>query len=80
MNIATILDMAAEVCGERCGIATATHRYRYAELRERAQAAAAYLRAGEAGRRAMGCIKHGVTGYIIDIGAGCDADAADGRR
>lgn len=53
MNIATILDMAAEVCGERCGIATATHRYRYAELRERAQAAAAYLRAGEAGRVAL---------------------------
>lgn len=45
MNISTILDMAAEAFGERIGVVSGTTRLSYAELRDKAYAAAAYVRA-----------------------------------
>ena len=48
MNIATILDMAAEAFGERTALVCGATRMSYAELRERARAAAGAIRASGA--------------------------------
>jgi long-chain acyl-CoA synthetase len=48
MNIATILDMAAEAFGERVAVATGDSRITYAELREAAYRAAAAIKASGA--------------------------------
>ena len=45
MNIATILDMAAEAFGDRVAIVNGASRLTYADVRARAQAAAARIRA-----------------------------------
>ena len=44
MNIATILDMAAEAFGDRVGVVSGSQRLNYAELREKAYAAAATIK------------------------------------
>ena len=48
MNIATILDMAAEAFGDRVGVVSGSQRLNYAELREKAYAAAAAIKASGA--------------------------------
>lgn len=48
MNIATILDMAAEAFGDRVAVACGDSRYTYAELRESAYRAAAAIKASNA--------------------------------
>lgn len=48
MNIATILDMAAEAFGDRVGVVSGGQRLNYAELREKAYAAAAAIKASGA--------------------------------
>ena len=48
MNIATILDMAAEAFGERMAVACGDSRYTYGELREAACRAAAAIKASKA--------------------------------
>ncbi|TXH05869.1 MAG: long-chain fatty acid--CoA ligase [Nevskiaceae bacterium] len=48
MNIATILDMAAEAFGDRVAVASGASRFTYAQLRERACAAAAAIKASGA--------------------------------
>ena len=48
MNIATILDMAAEAFGDRVAVACGDSRYTYAELREAAYRAAAAIKASNA--------------------------------
>ena len=48
MNIATILDMAAEAFGDRVAVASGDSRYTYAELREAAYRAAAAIKASGA--------------------------------
>jgi acyl-CoA synthetase (AMP-forming)/AMP-acid ligase II len=48
MNIATILDMAAEAFGDRVAVACGDSRYTYAELREAAYRAAAAIKASKA--------------------------------
>lgn len=45
MNISTLLDMAAEACGERTAVVCGTARLDYATLRSRARALAEYVRA-----------------------------------
>jgi long-chain acyl-CoA synthetase len=48
MNIATILDMAAEAFGDRVGVVSGEQRLNYAELREKAYAAARAIKASGA--------------------------------
>ena len=48
MNISTILDMAADAFGDRIGLVNGDQRLSYAELRERAWAAAHHVRASGA--------------------------------
>lgn len=48
MNIATILDMAAEAFGDRVGVVSGSQRLTYADLREKAYAAAAAIKASGA--------------------------------
>lgn len=48
MNISTILDMAADAFGDRIGLVNGDQRLSYAELRERAWAAARHVRASGA--------------------------------
>lgn len=48
MNIATILDMAAEAFGDRVGVVSGSQRLNYAELREKVYAAAAVIKASGA--------------------------------
>jgi long-chain acyl-CoA synthetase len=53
MNIATILDMAAEAFGERTAVVSGSTRLSYAELRAAAQRAAAAIRASKAAYAAL---------------------------
>jgi len=53
MNITMILDMAADAFGDRAGVVAGAQRLTYAELRTRAHAAAAELRASGASRVAL---------------------------
>ena len=53
MNISTILDMAAEAFGDRIGVVNGQQRLSYADLRERAQAAAHHIKASGAAYVAM---------------------------
>ncbi|NKF22013.1 class I adenylate-forming enzyme family protein [Solimonas marina] len=53
MNISTILDMAAEAFGDRVAVVSGEQRLSYAQLREHALSAAAYLRASGAGYLAL---------------------------
>jgi acyl-CoA synthetase (AMP-forming)/AMP-acid ligase II len=53
MNIATILDMAAEAFGERIAVVSGGSRISYAELRGMAQRAAAAIRASQASYAAL---------------------------
>jgi acyl-CoA synthetase (AMP-forming)/AMP-acid ligase II len=53
MNIAMILDMAAEAFGERVGVVAGAQRLTYAELKVRTLAAAAHLKASGASRVAL---------------------------
>ncbi len=53
MNISTILDMAAEAFGDRIGVVCGEQRLSYAELRERAYAAAHAIKASGAQYVAM---------------------------
>ena len=48
MNIATILDMAAEAFGDRVAVASGDSRYTYAELRDAAYRAAVAIKASDA--------------------------------
>ena len=48
MNISTILDMAAEACGDRIGVVSGNQRLSYSQLRDRAYAAAARIKASGA--------------------------------
>src|SRR5688572_27419312 len=48
MNIATILDMAAEAFGDRVGIVAGTQRWTYAQLRDAAWRGAAQFKASGA--------------------------------
>lgn len=53
MNIATLLDMSAEACGDRIAIVSGGHRLSFEELRRKALAAAAYLSRSGASRVAL---------------------------
>jgi acyl-CoA synthetase (AMP-forming)/AMP-acid ligase II len=53
MNIATILDMAAEAFGERTAVVSGATRMSYAELRAAAQRAAGAIRASQAAYAAL---------------------------
>src|ERR1700741_3583815 len=53
MNIATILDMAAEAFGERTAVVCGSTRMSYAELRTAAQRAAGAIRASKASYAAL---------------------------
>jgi acyl-CoA synthetase (AMP-forming)/AMP-acid ligase II len=53
MNIATILDMAAEAFGDRVAIVNGATRLTYADVRAKAQAAAAHVRASGCAYLAM---------------------------
>lgn len=53
MNLSTILDMAAEACGERIALVDGARRMSYVELRDAALACAQYLHASRARAVAM---------------------------
>jgi acyl-CoA synthetase (AMP-forming)/AMP-acid ligase II len=53
VNIATILDMAADAFGDRVGVVAGAERWTYAQLREAAWRAAARFKAGGAGHVAL---------------------------
>jgi long-chain acyl-CoA synthetase len=48
MNISTVLDMAVEACGDRVGVVSGSRRLNYGELRDKAYAAAARIKASGA--------------------------------